>query len=85
VSQTIEDSMVLAQSLAGASKPMDGLARYEAHRLPRVKWVCEQVYRFNHVEGMEHPLLLWARNKVSRVISPDSSMSMWSELVTFPD
>jgi FAD-dependent urate hydroxylase len=85
VSQTIEDSMVLAQSLAEASEPMDGLARYEAHRLPRVKWVREQVYRFNHIEGMGHPRLLWARSKVSQLVSPDSSMNMWSELVTFPD
>jgi FAD-dependent urate hydroxylase len=85
VSQTIEDGMVLAQSLAEASEPMDGLAHYEAHRLSRVKWVREQVYRFNRVEGAEHPLLLWVRNKVSQLIGSDSSKNMWRELVTFPD
>jgi FAD-dependent urate hydroxylase len=83
--QTIEDGIVLAQSLAEAPDVMAGLALYEKRRLPRVKWVREQVYRFDRVQEAEHPHLLWVRNRASRLLAPDSSMKLWRELLTFPD
>ncbi len=83
--QTIEDGVILAQSLAEAPNLMAGLALYEQRRLPRVKWVREQIYRFNRVEQADHPYVLWLRNRASRIVDRDSTAKMWRGLVTFRD
>jgi 2-polyprenyl-6-methoxyphenol hydroxylase-like FAD-dependent oxidoreductase len=85
VGQTIEDSLVLAESLAEAPDAIAGLALYEKRRMPRVKWVREQVYLADRGEGAEHPLILWIRNMASQLAAPNSALEMWRELVTFPD
>jgi FAD-dependent urate hydroxylase len=85
VGQTMEDSLVLVQSLAEAPDAKAGLALYENRRMPRVKWVREQVDAADQSEGAAHPLILWLRNTVSHVVAPNSAMEMWRELVTFPD
>jgi FAD-dependent urate hydroxylase len=83
--QTIEDGVVLAESLYETPNAMDGLALYEKRRLPRIKWVREQIYRYDRIEEAEHPLLFWMRNRASRLVARDTSTKMWRGLVTFRD
>lgn len=85
LSQTIEDGVVLAQSLAKTSSTMKGLALYETRRQPRLQWVREQVYRYDKVEEANHPFLFWLRTKASQVFNRTSSKKMWWQFVKFPD
>jgi 2-polyprenyl-6-methoxyphenol hydroxylase-like FAD-dependent oxidoreductase len=79
--QAIEDAVVLAEALAGSDDPVAALRAYEERRIPRVRWVREQVMRLVKWPQIDNRLVKWL---VTKVIAPAviavKQRSLWREL-----
>lgn len=87
--QAIEDAVVLAACLAGDGGTAGGaagdvpaaLAEYQRRRLPRVRWVRQQVDRLARMQQMSHPVALRVRDVAARLIVPKVQPKMWRRLL----
>lgn len=52
----VEDAVVLAQQLAAAADPVEGLRAYEATRIPRARIMVEASHALSMVEQLEGPI-----------------------------
>lgn len=79
--QAIEDAVVLAECLAAGSDPVTALRRYEERRIPRVRWVREQVMRLVKWPQIHNRALKWL---VTKVVAPAviavKQRALWREL-----
>ncbi|TMQ90978.1 hypothetical protein ETD83_33035 [Actinomadura soli] len=78
----IEDAVVLADSLA-AEGPEAGLKEYERRRMPRLRWVREQVFKVSQFQEWESPLLVTMRNTVMRTMPASRQEAMWRTMFSF--
>lgn len=79
--QAIEDAVVLADALASHDDPVAALRAYEQRRVPRVRWVREQVMRLVRWPQIDHRVVKWL---VTKVVAPAviavKQRSLWREL-----
>jgi FAD-dependent urate hydroxylase len=83
--QAIEDAVVLADALAAAADPVQGLRDYERRRLERVRWVRERILAIMNLPEIKNPVLLWGAYKVLRVAVHLTQGKMWRELQRPPE
>lgn len=81
--QSIEDAVVLADSLARVVNGIEGLRDYEQRRIPRVTWVRNKVYKLAKFQGWDNPFKCWLRNNIVQFVPSKGSMRMWRELLSF--
>lgn len=79
--QAIEDAVVLAEVLAAEVDPVVALRTYEALRIPRVRWVREQVMRLVKWPQIDNRALKWLITKVvAPLVIAVRQRSLWREL-----
>ncbi|MFD0319165.1 FAD-dependent oxidoreductase [Streptomyces flavalbus] len=79
--QAIEDAVVLADALAAHDDPVTALRVYEERRLPRVRWVREQVMRLVRWPQIDNRVLKWLVTKaVAPAVIAVKQRSLWREL-----
>jgi 2-polyprenyl-6-methoxyphenol hydroxylase-like FAD-dependent oxidoreductase len=79
--QAVEDAVVLADALAGHDDPVAALRAYEQRRIPRVRWVREQVMRMVRLPQIDNRLVKWIVNKlVAPVVIAFKQRELWREL-----
>lgn len=79
--QAIEDAVVLADALAGHDDPAAALRAYEQRRIPRVRWVREQVMRLVKWPQIDNRAVKWLITKViAPVVIAVKQRSLWREL-----
>ncbi|MEU5363864.1 FAD-dependent monooxygenase [Streptomyces sp. NPDC005925] len=79
--QAIEDAVVLADSLAGRDDPVAALRTYEQRRIPRVRWVREQVMRLVKWPQINNRVVKWLVTKViAPVVIAVKQRTLWREL-----
>lgn len=79
--QAVEDAVVLADELARHREPVPALRAYEQRRIPRVRWVREQVMRLVRWPQIDNPVLKWLiTTLVAPVVIAVGQRSLWREL-----
>ncbi|KES02920.1 hypothetical protein BU52_33325 [Streptomyces toyocaensis] len=79
--QAIEDAVVLADALVGHDDPVAALRAYEQRRIPRVRWVREQVMRLVRWPQIHNRAVKWLVTKViAPVVIAVKQRSLWREL-----
>lgn len=79
--QAVEDAVVLADALAGHDDPVAALRAYEQRRIPRVRWVREQVMRLVKWPQIDNRAVKWLITKViAPVVIAVKQRSLWREL-----
>jgi 2-polyprenyl-6-methoxyphenol hydroxylase-like FAD-dependent oxidoreductase len=79
--QAIEDAVVLAESIAGRDDPVAALRAYEERRIPRVRWVREQVMRLVRWPQINNRVVKWLVTKVvAPVVIAVKQRTLWREL-----
>lgn len=78
--QAIEDAVVLADALASARDPVQGLRDYEARRTERVRWIRTKILSLMSFPPITNPVLLWLGLKALRVVTWFTREKMWCTL-----
>ncbi|MBZ4016087.1 FAD-dependent monooxygenase [Streptomyces purpurogeneiscleroticus] len=65
--QAIEDGVVLADELARHTDPVAALRAYEQRRIPRVRWVRQQVMQMVKWPQINNRVVKWA---VTKIVAP---------------
>jgi 2-polyprenyl-6-methoxyphenol hydroxylase-like FAD-dependent oxidoreductase len=79
--QAIEDGVVLAACVARQRDVPAALAEYQDRRVPRVRWVRQQVDRLARMQRLSHPVALRIRDVAARLIVPRVQPKMWRRLL----
>ena len=84
--QAIEDGLVLADSLASVDSPEAALRDYELRRIPRVKWIRDQVFRLVKWPQIHNQVVKWVvTHVVAPVVIAVSQRKLWRELQRPPE
>jgi FAD-dependent urate hydroxylase len=82
--QAIEDAAVLAERVADASDPVEGLRAYERERMERVRWVHDRVHRMRKVRPAKNPVVRRMVDALAKNIVAKAQPKMWRELLRPP-
>ncbi|ANP49607.1 2-polyprenyl-6-methoxyphenol hydroxylase-like FAD-dependent oxidoreductase [Streptomyces griseochromogenes] len=83
--QAIEDAVVLADALAAAATPEQGIEDYARRRRDRVGWIRQRTFQLSRYQGWELPLLIALRNSTMRALPTEATERTWQTLLTFDD
>ena len=78
--QAIEDAVVLADALAAASDPVQGLRDYEARRVDRVRFIREKILSLMGLPKISNPVVLWLGRKLLRLVITLTQGKLWRTL-----
>ncbi|WP_124727923.1 FAD-dependent monooxygenase [Staphylospora marina] len=84
--QALEDAVVLAESLAGATDVREGLRRYVDRRKPRMDWIRGKVFFGAKMQKMGNPLFVQLKNMYLKHFFPQkANLATWQRLLAFDD
>ncbi|SDK75201.1 2-polyprenyl-6-methoxyphenol hydroxylase [Actinopolyspora mzabensis] len=83
--QAIEDAVVLADALAVADDPVEGLRSYENRRKPRVRWIQDQVFKIWGLQKYNIGPMRWLFIPLGRFFAARSQPKLWSGLQQPPE
>jgi FAD-dependent urate hydroxylase len=78
--QAIEDAVVLADALAAADDPIQGLRDYEGRRKERVHWIREKILSLMSLPKIHNPVVLWLGRRLLRVVIVLTRRKLWCAL-----
>jgi 2-polyprenyl-6-methoxyphenol hydroxylase-like FAD-dependent oxidoreductase len=78
--QAIEDAVVLADALAAADDPAQGLRDYEGRRVERVMFIRDKILGLMNLPKITNPVVLWIGRKLLRVMITFTQAKLWRTL-----
>lgn len=83
--QAIEDAVVLAHELNGATDIVTALRSYEQKRAPRTAYISSLSRKLGKMAQMQNPLACWSRNMFLRMLPLSMQLKQMDKVISFEE